>query len=819
MESKRLTELLAREMAAFCSRMGYSLKGLEFINSSASASSRNISAKSDGYLRAQASRTKLTQFIPKGMEFASLLPEYICLSLSGTKDSPSPNEYSVDSWKTAEKIITQHLIVTWAAAYLSLALELDCLTGLLNKSAFLALMNSRLEKVRQRRSQGLTALKGSFKETPSGPVTCLMICDIDDFKMFNSLYGYVAGDAVIDRVGQQMAKSFEGATSPLLCRYGGEEFMALFDARDPAHALRLCESFRRATVRRTRRAVLSLLKEKSPRLARMMRNLEKITVSAGLYIVDNDAQMAAGPRDPCAVIDCATAALSAAKNSGKNLTVCYGDILLNHCTVSEVLPDSGEIKLSAGALHGILPGMEFRIIDSQFNGSSHYTSSSGRERTGVRPQRIKGRARVNAQDSAGLEIQEKISFATLFSCRETWPVAPGDRAIFTGTVIPTLPASLETALSKETQEPRYLGVMKLWQKESPGREILSRGMALSLDTIEASFESLKEKGCFEVFSDSDILYFVSGGMKLSALKKAFLHAAKCIRNSSGGMLSLQGAFANPMEHSSNFSELIAKLTDLMLLFEDQNSSQPLIFDVKSANLLGRWHFFRGNMNLAEELFRQAHEMEPRAWEPLNNLGTVHMRRDMFERAKHFFDRALKLSQGKAGDVHSNLGFLHLIAGWNPSEAVRHLDQALALGAEDSATMNNLAMALTREGTELGKARVLAQKALDAEPESAPFRHTLMSVLMAEGDHQGAFEEAQKLIALAPGDPSRCPDYFHDCAIAAHKAGHPDRAAVWMSRAISLFPPLEDSPQAKTILTAPKGESSQWKKKTKEMEKE
>jgi diguanylate cyclase (GGDEF)-like protein len=78
-----------------------------------------------------------------------------------------------------------------------------------------------------------------------GQVLAVVLIDLDHFKLINDTYGHAAGDAVLQRFG-----SLLGATlrrSDLVCRHGGEEFVALMPETDgdAAQALlsRLLDAF------------------------------------------------------------------------------------------------------------------------------------------------------------------------------------------------------------------------------------------------------------------------------------------------------------------------------------------------------------------------------------------------------------------------------------------------------------------------------------------------------------------------------------------------------------------------------------------------
>jgi diguanylate cyclase (GGDEF)-like protein len=75
------------------------------------------------------------------------------------------------------------------------------------------------------------------------PASLLMI-DIDRFKELNDRFGHLAGDAVLCRVAQSLAKNLR--PRDLLARYGGEEFAVLLPETDSDEAFVIAERLRTA---------------------------------------------------------------------------------------------------------------------------------------------------------------------------------------------------------------------------------------------------------------------------------------------------------------------------------------------------------------------------------------------------------------------------------------------------------------------------------------------------------------------------------------------------------------------------------------------
>uniref|UniRef100_UPI001C447153 PleD family two-component system response regulator n=1 Tax=Rickettsia sp. TH2014 TaxID=1967503 RepID=UPI001C447153 len=56
---------------------------------------------------------------------------------------------------------------------------------------------------------------------------CLLMCDLDDFKLVNDKYGHQAGDEILRQLRAVLKRSFK--LTDLVARYGGEEFVILVD--------------------------------------------------------------------------------------------------------------------------------------------------------------------------------------------------------------------------------------------------------------------------------------------------------------------------------------------------------------------------------------------------------------------------------------------------------------------------------------------------------------------------------------------------------------------------------------------------------------
>lgn len=85
----------------------------------------------------------------------------------------------------------------------------DSLTGINNRLYFRKLFYKELDQI-----------------IKSNSSICVALLDIDKFKNVNDTYGHLAGDEVIKRVANLLERHIEGY-SGFICRYGGEEFVAV----------------------------------------------------------------------------------------------------------------------------------------------------------------------------------------------------------------------------------------------------------------------------------------------------------------------------------------------------------------------------------------------------------------------------------------------------------------------------------------------------------------------------------------------------------------------------------------------------------------
>jgi diguanylate cyclase (GGDEF)-like protein len=155
--------------------------------------------------------------------------------------------------------------------------QADALTGVQNRRQLFA----RLELERERAVR-------------FGEPFALLLLDVDRFRELNEAVGHAAGDGVLRQVAGLLAR--EARSVDLVARYGGEEFALVVPRTGAAEAL--------ATGERLRAAVAATRFEGAPE--------GRVTVSIGVAAFPGDAA------DLGALVDCADAALFAAKRAGRD---------------------------------------------------------------------------------------------------------------------------------------------------------------------------------------------------------------------------------------------------------------------------------------------------------------------------------------------------------------------------------------------------------------------------------------------------------------------------------------------------------------------
>jgi diguanylate cyclase (GGDEF)-like protein/PAS domain S-box-containing protein len=154
------------------------------------------------------------------------------------------------------------------------------------------------------------ALESEFKRMQrSGGTLSIAIMDVDFFKSYNDHYGHMAGDRCLADVAAAASAALL-RPGDYLCRYGGEEFVAILADTDEGGA--------RLTSERMRKEIANL------RLPHELSPFQHVSVSVGVASVDGrNAASIAGLREE--LVGAADRALYAAKAQGRNRVVAASE--------------------------------------------------------------------------------------------------------------------------------------------------------------------------------------------------------------------------------------------------------------------------------------------------------------------------------------------------------------------------------------------------------------------------------------------------------------------------------------------------------------
>lgn len=109
---------------------------------------------------------------------------------------------------------------------LNIVAQTDQLTSLFNRRAFEDEIQSHMQHYNQNHC-----------------ASCLLVVDIDHFKVFNDTHGHLVGDKVLAYVALALKKTVKG--TDFVARYGGEEFVVLLPNTKLNDALVVAEILRK----------------------------------------------------------------------------------------------------------------------------------------------------------------------------------------------------------------------------------------------------------------------------------------------------------------------------------------------------------------------------------------------------------------------------------------------------------------------------------------------------------------------------------------------------------------------------------------------
>lgn len=155
--------------------------------------------------------------------------------------------------------------------------EIDYLTGLYNRAPMNEIISKHFKMLSNHQIRSLA----------------IILCDIDNFKNVNDTYGHIFGDIVLSKVAEIL--NIKISKFGKICRWGGEEFLAIIPAQNFKKCIQIAES---------------------ARIAIHSANPDKVPISAtfGLLYIENAIEI----NDAISIAD---NLLYRGKNQGKNQVV------------------------------------------------------------------------------------------------------------------------------------------------------------------------------------------------------------------------------------------------------------------------------------------------------------------------------------------------------------------------------------------------------------------------------------------------------------------------------------------------------------------
>lgn len=264
------------------------------------------------YLNIHKSRfTKLTFYQTDESVFHLFVPIHINGTLTYAVDIASEHRFS-------EHFENVKLITKVAQNYYSLLIESerDSLTGLFNRRVYEKKFTNLITKqiLKQREVTGLTTEERRVRK--AGAKSWLAMFDVDRFKSINDRFGHIYGDEVLLLLSQHMQRVFRG--NDLIFRFGGEEFVIVFEPIEEEQAQNILEKFRKFVE-----------SYEFPMVG-------NITISCGYTQVNTNEH-------PKSILDNADKALYYAKNNGRNQTCNFEELL--QAGLISVPDEEGDIEL------------------------------------------------------------------------------------------------------------------------------------------------------------------------------------------------------------------------------------------------------------------------------------------------------------------------------------------------------------------------------------------------------------------------------------------------------------------------------------------
>lgn len=167
----------------------------------------------------------------------------------------------------------------------------DDLTGLLSSRSFFSELRRESERARI-----------------EGREFCVLMMDIDHFKLVNDTYGHLTGSKTLEEIGNSIINCLRNGDAA--ARFGGEEFAAFLLDAEIGQAIVAAERIRDEIEKRK----FTIMRQGQPP------ETHHVTISIGVASFPDDSS------DPIQLVEMADSALYRAKREGRNRVCGYRDL-------------------------------------------------------------------------------------------------------------------------------------------------------------------------------------------------------------------------------------------------------------------------------------------------------------------------------------------------------------------------------------------------------------------------------------------------------------------------------------------------------------
>jgi tetratricopeptide (TPR) repeat protein len=217
-------------------------------------------------------------------------------------------------------------------------------------------------------------------------------------------------------------------------------------------------------------------------------------------------------------------------------------------------------------------------------------------------------------------------------------------------------------------------------------------------------------------------------------------------------------------------------------------------------LRARLRIAQGKLPEATQDAREALELRP------DMAGAMEMLvRLLAAQGKTDQARAELEAQDKGGTLRPSsrllLARLHLVPGGDEGRAIELLEQVLAERSDAPGVKNDLAFLLAKRGSELERARRLAEEARSALPENAQVADTLGFVYLKSNLPAPALDQFRAAIDLVESDQAEWPTFQYHMGLALKALDRSDEAAQAFERALAAAVEFPEAEQTRSELSA------------------